>query len=135
MKNSEAVKYAISASRNLFSVHHITMATKSRHLLRQRCRKGPQSTRQGVCNEQKYCDIHRRKRHRWRDQSSSMPTHTANSICAHGNRCIINSYAAELQGISLALQIVLDYTNQGGRRRNVTIYIDNQVAIRLLSGP
>ena len=37
-------------------------------------------------------------------------------------------YAAKLQGISLALQIALDYANRGGERRDIAIYTDNQAA-------
>ncbi|KAF2254520.1 hypothetical protein BU26DRAFT_409944, partial [Trematosphaeria pertusa] len=38
-------------------------------------------------------------------------------------------YAAELYGISLALQIAQAYANGDGSRRNVAIYTDNQAAI------
>ena len=38
-------------------------------------------------------------------------------------------YAAELQGISLALQIAQEYVERGGERRKVAIYTDNQAAI------
>jgi ribonuclease HI len=38
-------------------------------------------------------------------------------------------YAAELQGISLALQIAQEYASRNGTRRNVAIYTDNQAAI------
>ena len=38
-------------------------------------------------------------------------------------------YAAELQGISLALQIAQEYASRNGARRNVAIYTDNQAAI------
>ncbi|KAL6152343.1 hypothetical protein ACJQWK_05935 [Exserohilum turcicum] len=38
-------------------------------------------------------------------------------------------YAAELQGISLALQIAQEYAERGGERRKVAIYTDNQAAI------
>ena len=38
-------------------------------------------------------------------------------------------YAAELQGISLALQIAQEYVDQGGRRRNIAIFTDNQAVI------
>ena len=38
-------------------------------------------------------------------------------------------YAAELQGISLALQIAQEYADRNGRRRKVAIYTDNQAAI------
>jgi ribonuclease HI len=38
-------------------------------------------------------------------------------------------YAAELQGISLALQIAETYAERGGKRRDIAIYTDNQAAI------
>jgi hypothetical protein len=38
-------------------------------------------------------------------------------------------YAAELQGISLALQIAQEYASKNGARRDVAIYTDNQAAI------
>ncbi|KAK7177941.1 reverse transcriptase, partial [Paraphaeosphaeria sporulosa] len=38
-------------------------------------------------------------------------------------------YAAELYGISLALQIAQEYADRNGSRRNVAIYTDNQAAI------
>jgi ribonuclease HI len=38
-------------------------------------------------------------------------------------------YAAELQGISLALQIAQEYASRNGARRDVAIYTDNQTAI------
>jgi ribonuclease HI len=38
-------------------------------------------------------------------------------------------YAAELQGISLALQITQEYVSRNGARRDVAIYTDNQAAI------
>jgi hypothetical protein len=38
-------------------------------------------------------------------------------------------YAAELYGISLALQIAQAYADRNGSRRNVAIYTDNQAAI------
>ncbi|KAL5371116.1 hypothetical protein PMIN02_013118 [Paraphaeosphaeria minitans] len=38
-------------------------------------------------------------------------------------------YAAELYGISLALQIAQGYADRNGSRRNVAIYTDNQAAI------
>lgn len=38
-------------------------------------------------------------------------------------------YAAELQGISLALHIAQGYANRNGDRRDVAIYTDNQAAI------
>jgi ribonuclease HI len=39
-------------------------------------------------------------------------------------------YAAELQGIRLALKIALDDWNKGSRRKKLIIYTDNQAAIR-----
>jgi ribonuclease HI len=55
---------------------------------------------------------------------------TQHSRAAHmGSNTISTVYAAELQGISLALQIAQEYVEQGGRRRNVAIYTDNQAAI------
>jgi ribonuclease HI len=38
-------------------------------------------------------------------------------------------YAAELQGINLALQIAQEYASRNGARRDVAIYTDNQAAI------
>lgn len=38
-------------------------------------------------------------------------------------------YAAELQGISLALQIAQEYADKGGERKQIAIYTDNQAAI------
>jgi ribonuclease HI len=38
-------------------------------------------------------------------------------------------YAAELQGISLALHIAQEYANRNGGRRDIAIYTDNQAAI------
>jgi ribonuclease HI len=38
-------------------------------------------------------------------------------------------YAAELQGISLALQIALGYASGDGKRKDIAIYTDNQAAI------
>jgi ribonuclease HI len=38
-------------------------------------------------------------------------------------------YAAELQGISLALQIAQEYADGSGERRQIAIYTDNQAAI------
>jgi ribonuclease HI len=38
-------------------------------------------------------------------------------------------YAAELQGISLALQIAQEYASRNGARQHVAIYTDNQAAI------
>jgi ribonuclease HI len=46
-----------------------------------------------------------------------------------GPNIVSTVYAAELQGISLSLQIAQEYAEQGGRRRNIAIYIDNQAAI------
>jgi ribonuclease HI len=44
-------------------------------------------------------------------------------------------YAAELQGIRLALKIVLDDWNKGSRRKKLIIYTDNQAAIRTVGRP
>jgi hypothetical protein len=38
-------------------------------------------------------------------------------------------YAAELQGVNLALQIAQEYASRNGARRDVAIYTDNQAAI------
>jgi ribonuclease HI len=38
-------------------------------------------------------------------------------------------YAAELQGISLALQIAQEYADKSGQRKQIAIYTDNQAAI------
>jgi len=38
-------------------------------------------------------------------------------------------YAAELQGIGLALLIAQEYANRNGERRDIAIYTDNQTAI------
>ncbi|KAF1923272.1 uncharacterized protein M421DRAFT_327637 [Didymella exigua CBS 183.55] len=38
-------------------------------------------------------------------------------------------YAAELQGISLALQIAQEYASRNGARRDIAIYTDNQATI------
>jgi ribonuclease HI len=46
-----------------------------------------------------------------------------------GPNTVSTVYAAKLQGISLALQIAQEYAEQGGRRRNIAIYTDNQAAI------
>jgi ribonuclease HI len=55
-------------------------------------------------------------------------THQTRSVYM-GTGATSTVYAAELQGISLALQIALDYADQGSRRRNINIYTDNQAAI------
>lgn len=46
-----------------------------------------------------------------------------------GSNTISTVYAAELQGISLALQIAQEYVEQGGKRQNIATYTDNQAAI------
>jgi ribonuclease HI len=46
-----------------------------------------------------------------------------------GTEATSTVYAAELQGISLALQIAQDYAERNGSRRKVAIYTDNQAAI------
>jgi ribonuclease HI len=38
-------------------------------------------------------------------------------------------YAAELQGISLALQIAHEHADESGKHRQIPIYTDNQAAI------
>jgi hypothetical protein len=38
---------------------------------------------------------------------------------------LLTVYAAELQGISLALQIALEYANESGARKEIAIYTDN----------
>ena len=50
-----------------------------------------------------------------------------------GSDTISTVYAAELQGISLALQIAQEYAGRGGRRQGVAIYTDNQAAIWSIS--
>lgn len=44
-------------------------------------------------------------------------------------------YAAELQGIRLALEMALDDWNKGSRREKLIIYTDNQAAIRTVGQP
>jgi ribonuclease HI len=44
-------------------------------------------------------------------------------------------YAAELQGIRLALKIALDDWKKGSRRKKLIIYTDNQAAIRTVGRP
>jgi ribonuclease HI len=46
-----------------------------------------------------------------------------------GANTISTVYAAELQGISLALQIAEQYAGRSGERRDIAIYTDNQAAI------
>jgi ribonuclease HI len=46
-----------------------------------------------------------------------------------GSDTLSTVYAAELQGISLALQIALEYANESGARKQIAIYTDNQAAI------
>lgn len=46
-----------------------------------------------------------------------------------GSDTLSTVYAAELQGISLALQIAQDYVDESGERRQIAIYTDNQAAI------
>lgn len=38
-------------------------------------------------------------------------------------------YVAELQGISLELQIAHEYADESSKRKQITIYTDNQAAI------
>ena len=42
---------------------------------------------------------------------------------------LLTVYAAELQGISLALQIAKEYADGNGERKQIAIYTDNQAAI------
>jgi hypothetical protein len=44
-------------------------------------------------------------------------------------------FAAELQGIGLALIIVLEDWNKGNRRKKLVNYTDNQAAIRRVRNP
>lgn len=46
-----------------------------------------------------------------------------------GPNTVSTVYAAEPQGISLALQIAQEYGDQNGARRDIAIYTDNQAAI------
>ncbi|KAH6044453.1 hypothetical protein HBI67_247390 [Parastagonospora nodorum] len=46
-----------------------------------------------------------------------------------GATTVSTVYAAELQGISLALQIAEQYVERGGKRRDIAVYTDNQAAI------
>jgi ribonuclease HI len=46
-----------------------------------------------------------------------------------GANTILTVYAAELQEISLALQIAEQYAERSGERRDIAIYTDNQAAI------
>ena len=50
-----------------------------------------------------------------------------------GNRETSTVYAAELQGINLALQIADDDAKKGNKRDRVVIFTDNQAAIRKTS--
>jgi hypothetical protein len=47
-----------------------------------------------------------------------------------GNSETSTVYAAELQGINLAFQIVDNDVEKGNKRDRVVIFMDNQVAIR-----
>ena len=46
-----------------------------------------------------------------------------------GSDTLSTVYAAELQGISLALQIAKEYADGNGERKQIAIYTDNQAAI------
>jgi ribonuclease HI len=46
-----------------------------------------------------------------------------------GSDTLSTVYAAELQGISLALQIAQEYADESGERKQIAIYTDNQAAI------
>jgi ribonuclease HI len=46
-----------------------------------------------------------------------------------GSDTLSTVYAAELQGISLALQIAQEYADANGERKEIAIYTDNQAAI------
>lgn len=46
-----------------------------------------------------------------------------------GSDTLSTVYAAELQGISLALQITQEYADGDGERKDIAIYTDNQAAI------
>jgi ribonuclease HI len=46
-----------------------------------------------------------------------------------GSDTLSTVYAAELQGISLALQIAQEYADTNGERKEIAIYTDNQAAI------
>jgi ribonuclease HI len=52
-----------------------------------------------------------------------------------GDETISTIFAAELQGIRLALDITLAEWERGERRTKVTIYTDNQAAIRAVGDP
>jgi ribonuclease HI len=52
-----------------------------------------------------------------------------------GDENVSTVYAAELQGIALALQIALDAMGEQQRRDKVCIYTDNQAAIRSVAKP
>lgn len=52
-----------------------------------------------------------------------------------GRSTTSNVYAAELRGIGLALELVLDQSAATGDLRKCTIYSDNQAAVRALADP
>jgi ribonuclease HI len=55
---------------------------------------------------------------------------TQQTLSIHmGSDTLSTVYAAELQGISLALQIAKEYADGDGERRDIAIYTDNQAAI------
>lgn len=51
---------------------------------------------------------------------------TQQTLCAHmGSDTLSTVYAAELQGISLALQIAKEYADGDGEQKQIAIYTDN----------
>ena len=52
-----------------------------------------------------------------------------------GDSSMSTVYAAELQGIRLALMIALEDWDKGSRRKKLIIYTDNQAAIRTVGNP
>jgi ribonuclease HI len=52
-----------------------------------------------------------------------------------GDESVSTVYAAELQGVALALQIALEATGEQQERNKVCIYTDNQAAIRSVAKP
>ncbi|KAH7563672.1 hypothetical protein BM1_00719 [Bipolaris maydis] len=55
---------------------------------------------------------------------------TQQTLSVHmGPSTLSTVYAAELQGINLALQIARRYANEHGERKSIAIYTDNQAAI------
>ena len=55
---------------------------------------------------------------------------TQQTLSVHmGSDTLSTVYAAELQGISLALKIAQEYVDKNGERKEIAIYTDNQAAI------